>query len=110
RPRCPPVEDGRDASRMARSLGGGDPPELDLADVEHRIGIECQSWEWHSTRSQAFTSLLDAWSRAGLGLLRQAEHALAHDVALDLAGAAPDRLAAAEEERAHHRADRVAVA
>lgn len=23
--------------------------ELDLADVEHRIGVECQSWEWHST-------------------------------------------------------------
>jgi len=23
--------------------------ELDLADVEHRIGIECQSWEWHAT-------------------------------------------------------------
>ncbi len=23
--------------------------ELDLADVEHRIGVECQSWEWHAT-------------------------------------------------------------
>jgi hypothetical protein len=23
--------------------------ELDLADVEHRIGIECQSWQWHAT-------------------------------------------------------------
>src|SRR4029079_833957 len=41
-------------------------------------------------------------------LLRQAEHALADDVALDLAGATPDRLAATEEERAEHRADRIA--
>lgn len=23
--------------------------ELDLADVEHRIGIECQSWRWHAS-------------------------------------------------------------
>ena len=23
--------------------------ELDLADTEHRVGIECQSWEWHAT-------------------------------------------------------------
>src|SRR4051794_33377592 len=40
-------------------------------------------------------------------LLRQTEDAFADDVALDLAGATPDRLAAAEQERAHHRADGV---
>ena len=22
---------------------------VDLADLEHRIGVECQSWEWHAT-------------------------------------------------------------
>ena len=45
-----------------------------------------------------------------LGFLGEAEDSLADDVALDLAGAAPDGLAATEEERAHHRADRVAGA
>ena len=40
----------------------------------------------------------------------QAEDALTDDVALDLARATPDRLAAAEEERADHRAHRVAGA
>src|SRR4051812_4889194 len=44
------------------------------------------------------------------GLLGEAEDALADDVALDLARAAPDRLRAGEEERRHHRADRIAVA
>ena len=40
----------------------------------------------------------------GPGLLRQAEHPLAHDVALDLGRAAPDRLGPGEEERRLQRA------
>src|SRR4051794_33047994 len=35
------------------------------------------------------------------GFLGEAEHPLADDVALDLGGAAPDRLGAGEEERRH---------
>src|SRR6185369_17887458 len=42
--------------------------------------------------------------------LGEAEDAFADDVALDLAGTTPDGLAAAEEERAHHRAHRIAGA
>src|SRR4051794_39346580 len=38
-------------------------------------------------------------SSSRLRLLRQPEHALADDVALDLCGAAPDRLGPREEER-----------
>src|SRR5580658_6943886 len=43
-------------------------------------------------------------------LLRQAEHPLADDLALDLGGATPDRLGAREEERSLQQADRVARA
>ena len=45
-----------------------------------------------------------------LGLLGQAQHPLAHDVALDLGGPAPDGLRAGEEERGLQVADRVVVA
>src|SRR5579872_1671667 len=49
-------------------------------------------------------------SAGGLRLLREAEHALTDDVALDLGGAAPDGLGAGEEEARLQRAHRVALA
>ena len=47
---------------------------------------------------------------AALGSFGRPEHPLADDVALDLGGAAPDRLGAGEEERRLQVADRVVVA
>jgi very-short-patch-repair endonuclease len=39
--------------------------ELDLADPRHKVGVECQSWEWHATPSAQHR---DARRR---GMLRQ---------------------------------------
>src|SRR5581483_9509227 len=64
-----------------RTFAGAAPPE------PHR-----RSARWRSLDRPASGS-------RGLRLLRQAEHPLADDVALDLRGTAPDRLRAGEEER-----------
>ena len=63
-------------------------------------------------RPQGRLATSRAWGPAGrrLGLPGQAEDPLADDVALDLRRAAPDRLGPGEEERRHHRADRVGLA